>query len=312
MGPALCLLSAALFGAMAIFGKLAYDADVTPQELVLVRFTIAAALLWLLHAVSRDRRSLRPGTTIDGSAVRNWRPVVTALGLGAFGYALQASLFFSALDRVDAPMVSLVLYTYPALVTVAAVLLGRERLSGPRVAALVAASAGTLLVLVGAGAVGFEAAGVAFAFGAALTYTVYILVADTTVHQLHPIPLSALVMTGAAAALALRAALTGGVRLDFESAGWLWIAFIAVVSTVGAMLAFFAGLKLVGPSTASILSAFEPVTTTVLAAVTLGELLTPVQLVGGILVLASVALVQLRPRGRTATLEVVREPARAA
>ena len=295
MGPALCLLSAACFGAMAIFGKLAYDAAVSPQALVLARFTIAAVLLAAVHVVMQ-RRSLVVART---STPTPWRPVVTALALGALGYAMQASLYFSALERIEAPLVALMLYTYPALVTVAAVALGRDRLSRPALAALVAASCGTLLVLLGAGGVDFDLIGVGLALGAAFTYTVYILVADRTVHQLRPVPLSALVMTGAAAALTVRAAVTGGVALTFDPAGWFWIGCIAVVSTVVAMLAFFAGLKRVGPTTASILSTFEPFTTTVLAAVVLGELLSPVQLLGGLLVLASVALVQLRPRRRT-------------
>jgi drug/metabolite transporter (DMT)-like permease len=64
------------------------------------------------------------------------------------------------------------------------------------------------------------------------------------------------------------------------------------------MLAFFAGLARTGPSTASILSTFEPVVTTALAALTLHELLTPVQLVGGMLVLGAAAVVQL-PRRST-------------
>ena len=285
MGPLLCLVSATCFGAMAIFGKLAYDDGVSPEALVLLRFVLAAALLNLLLLRPAHRR-----VTLSRG------PVLTALALGAFGYATQATFFFSALERIDAPLVALVLYTFPVMVTVAAVLLGRDRLTGARVAALVTASCGTLLVLLGAGGVDFDTGGVALAFGAALSYTVYILVADTTVHQLPPVLLAALVMTGAAVALGLRAALSGGVSTDFGAAGWFWIVCIAVVSTVAAMLTFFAGLKLTGPSTVSILSTFEPVATTVLAALVLEEFLTPLQLVGGLLVLASVAVVQLDRR----------------
>jgi len=112
------------------------------------------------------------------------------------------------------------------------------------------------------------------------------------VHRLAPVLLSALVMTGAAGTLGVRAGLTGGVDLDFGASGWVWLACIAVVSTVVAMLAFFAGLKRTGPSTAAILSTFEPVTTAALAAIVLGESLTPVQLAGGALVLASVGVLQ--------------------
>jgi drug/metabolite transporter (DMT)-like permease len=106
--------------------------------------------------------------------------------------------------------------------------------------------------------------------------------------------LSAMVMTGAAVTMTGRAAVTGGADLSFGAAGWFWVACIAVVSTVLAMLTFFAGLRRTGPSSAAILSTFEPVVTTALAAVLLGEFLTPIQLAGGVLVLASAVILQIR------------------
>ena len=78
----------------------------------------------------------------------------------------------------------------------------------------------------------------------------------------------------------------GGPDLAFGAAGWGWIGAIALVSTVGAILAFFAGLARVGPSAAAILSVFEPVVTVALAAAVFGESLALVQLAGGALVLA--------------------------
>ena len=299
MGPALCLVSAACFGAMAIFGKLAYEAGVSPGALLLMRFGLAAVLLGMIlllrPGLRRAETGPQPGDKVGRTATVSGRVLATAIGLGAIGYATQASLFFSALQLMDASMLSLVLYTYPVLVTVAAVLLGRDRLTPGRGAALVAASGGTLLVLLGAGGASFHPAGALLAFGAALTYTVYILVADTIVHRLAPVVLSTLVMTGAAGALGTRALFAGGVDLDLTGPGWFWLACIALVSTVVAVLTFFAGLKRTGPSTAAILSTFEPVVTTALAALTLGESLTPAQLVGGALVLSSVAVLQVRP-----------------
>lgn len=303
VGTALCLVSAACFGAMAVFGKFAYEDGVTPASLVLVRFALAAVLML---ALLRLRPSLRSDGAVPGAGPAAGRAplrlprrvLLTALGLGAIGYATQASLFFAALERTDASLVALVFYTYPALVTLVAALLGRERLTPARVAALGVASCGTLLVLLGTGGVPVDGVGVGLAFGCAVTYTAYILVADGVVHRVPPVVLSALVMTGATVALAARAVVSGGVDLGFGAAGWFWIACIAVVSTVVAVLTFFAGLRRVGPSTAAILSTAEPVVTAALAAVALGEVLAPVQLLGGLLVLASVAVLQLRPRHR--------------
>lgn len=300
MGPALCLVSAACFGAMAIFGKLAYQAGVSPGALLLVRFALAAAVLAMLLVLRPGLRRGVPdpdGEEPAGRPAARGRVLVTAVGLGAVGYATQASLYFSALRRMDASLLSLILYTYPVLVTVAAVLLGRERLTPGRCAALITASGGTLLVLLGAGGLGLRPLGALLAFGAAITYTVYILVADTVVHRLPPVVLSTLVMTGAAVTLGVGALFTGGVDLDFGLPGWCWLACIAVVSTVAAMLAFFAGLRRSGPSTAAILSTFEPVVTTALAALTFGETLSPVQFAGGALVLSSVAVLRIRSAG---------------
>jgi drug/metabolite transporter (DMT)-like permease len=272
---------------MAVFGKLAYEAGVSPGALLLVRFALAAALLTVVLLVRPDLRRGRP-------AGPQRRLMLTAVGLGAVGYATQAALYFSALQRMDASLLSLILYTYPLLVTVTAVLLGRDRLTPGRAAALAAATGGTVLVLLGAGGVRLDPLGTALAFGSAVTYTVYILVADTVVRRLPPVVLSALVMAGAAGALGLGAAVTGGVGLGFRAAGWFWLVCIAVVSTVLAILTFFAGLRRTGPSAAAILSTFEPVVTTALAALTLRETLTVVQLAGGALVLCSVAALQLR------------------
>ncbi len=296
MGVVLVLLSATCFGAMAVFGKLAYDQGVSPQQLVLLRFALASVLLIALTAAraARTGRPVIPRRTSGGRT----RLVLAALALGGLGYATQATLYFSALDRIDASLVALVLYTYPAFVTLVAVLLGRDRMTPAVGAALVVASVGTLLVLLGAGGVAFDLLGVALAFGAALAYTAYILVGDSTVRHVPPLTLTTLVMSGATVTLTARALVTGGVDLDVRPAGWFWIACIAVVSTVVASTAFFAGLERIGPSAASILSTFEPVATVALAALVLGELLAPLQVVGGVLVLLSVVLVQLRPRTR--------------
>ena len=135
MGPLLCLLSAACFGAMAIFGKLAYDADVGVGDLLFVRFGLAAAILLAVAAARGALRGLPR------------RALLAGLAMGAIGYAAQSGLFFGALERMDASLLALILYVYPATVLLAAVALGRERATPRRVAALIVALAGITLVL---------------------------------------------------------------------------------------------------------------------------------------------------------------------
>lgn len=55
MGPLACPLSAAAFGVMAVFAKLAYDEGVTLEALLLVRFGVAGALLLAVSQGSAAR-----------------------------------------------------------------------------------------------------------------------------------------------------------------------------------------------------------------------------------------------------------------
>jgi drug/metabolite transporter (DMT)-like permease len=217
--------------------------------------------------------------------------VLACLALGAVGYSAQAGFFFTALRHIDASLTSLLLYTYPALVFCVAVALRRERLEGRKAGALVLASGGAALVLLGGGTRGLEATGVLLALGAAVTYTTYILVADGVIARIDPFLLGALVATGAAATFLLAGASGGSLQLG---GGWIWIVAIALLSTVLPIVTFVLGMARVGASTASIVSTVEPVVTVALAVALFGEALGPLQLLGGVLVLAAVVALQSR------------------
>ena len=117
-----------------------------------------------------------------------------------------------------------------------------------------------------------------------------------------PLVLSALVCTGAAVSLTVGSVLLGELRPgELTGAGWGWIACLAVISTVGAISLFFAGLRRVGPTTAAILATVEPLVTVLLAFIVFGETLGAVQLLGGGLVLLAVLALNAR---RTALTEV--------
>jgi len=287
-GTLFCLASGAAFGAMAVFGKLAYDNGATVGTLLAVRFSLAAALFWVLVPL-RELRALGA------------RDVRAGLALGACGYALQAGCYFVALGRIEASLLALLLYTFPALVAAAAVALGRERFGSRHVIAVFLATGGLTLAIAGAGTGALDPWGVALGLGAAVVYSVYILVSDGIAARVQPRVLATLVCTGAAGTLAVGSALLGELRLgDLTGAGWAWMACLAVVSTVAAITLFFAGLERVGPTSAAILSTVEPLVTVALAFVVFGERLGTIQLLGGMLVLAAVVPATLASRRQEA------------
>jgi drug/metabolite transporter (DMT)-like permease len=287
-GTLLCLASAAAFGAMAAFGKLAYEAGATVGTLLSVRFVLAAALLWALVLAGG---AARPVGALGA------REVAVALALGGGGYAIQAGCYFAALERIDASLLSLLVYTFPAIVAVAAIALGRERADARRLTALALALGGLALVVGGGAAGGVDPLGAALGLGAAVVYSTYILVSEGVARRVPPRVLAALVCSGAAVSLTIGAAVTGQLRPGaVTAAGWGWLACIAVVCTVAAVGLFFAGLARVGPTTASILATLEPLVTVLLAFLFFGEMFGATQLAGGAVMLAGV--LALNARGR--------------
>jgi len=295
-GVLYCLASAVGFGAMGIFGKLAFDEGATVGTLLATRFVVAAVLFWALAG---------------GVRALSRRDIVICLALGAIGYGAQAGAYFAALARLDASLLSLLVYTFPAMVAVAAIALGRDAASRRTAAGLTLAAAGLVLVLSGAAAGTLDPLGTALGLGAAVVYSAYILISETVTERVAPQAMSTLVCTGAAVTLTLGAFAAGDLHPGAVSAaGFGWLGALAVVSTVGAITLFFAGLRRVGPTAASILSTIEPVVTVGLAFLAFGESLSPAQLVGGALVLSAALTVrvaqQQRARGFSSRMSIRR------
>jgi drug/metabolite transporter (DMT)-like permease len=241
------------------------------------------------------------------------------VGLGLFGYAAQAGGYFAALERIDVSVLALLIYTYPAMVAAGAVALKRERLDARKLGALALVSAGLVLLMASAVSGRLDPLGTAIGLATAAVYSAYILTSQGIAGRVRPLLLAALVCTGAAFTLTVGSAVLGPLRPgDLTAEGWVWLVCLAVVSTVAAISLFFAGLARVGPTTAAILSTGEPLTTVVLAFFVFGEVLTPVQMVGGVLVLSGVVVLSGRaPRwvsrwgrrdGGTARLSEQRAP----
>lgn len=306
-GLLLCVLAAAGFGSMGVLAKLSYEAGASVLTLLSVRFAIGAALLWAIAAHRGVARITRP------------RAAAAALTMGLLLYSAESGLYATALTRIDASLAELLIFTYPALVVVAAIVLRREPASRRRLGAVAIAMGGVLLVLLG-GAIGaVDTVGVGLALAAAVLYAAYVLSTHGIGARLHPLTFAALVCTGAAISFTAFGTASGQLRPgDVAAEGWLWIGLIAVLSTAVGMTAFIAGVERLGPSRASIMSALDPFVAVIAAALVFGDRLGPVQLLGGLLIVAAVVVLQvpgvralrLRARSRVDLPERVGSPER--
>lgn len=297
VGVALTLLSAVTFGASGVLAKVAYAGGSGVVTLLAGRFVLAALVLWAL--VAWRRPALPPLTVALG-----------ALALGGIGYAGEATLYFSALERLDASLVAMLLATYPVLVVAAAVALGRERPDRRRAIALATAIAGAALVLGGAQVGALSGPGLMFAGSATVAYASYVLLADRFTARVDGLLLATLVVTGAAIGTVTFGASTSSITTAaLDPSGWISIAALALICTVVPIASFLFALPRVGPGTASILSTFETVVGVGLAALLLGESLDLVQALGAALVVGAVIALQLGTPTRVHTDDAAAGPA---
>jgi drug/metabolite transporter (DMT)-like permease len=273
------VVSAISFGTLSIFAKLAYSAGLGTEQLLAFRFVLAAlGMLLLAFVIGQNpfRLSRRQATSL--------------LAVGGVMYTAQALTYFIALRTLPASLCVLIVYIYPSLVVIGAwIFLGR-RVSRWHVGALVASFAGVILLVGGAQ---FQlGVGLIFAFIAPLMYTAFILVSERVMTAVPPVAASAVMMSGTAVVLSAIAAAQGQLVLPSTADSWAISVGIAVVPTMIAISLFLAGLPRIGAARASLISTLELVVTVVLAILLLGDRFSPLEAVGGVLVLGAVVVVQ--------------------
>lgn len=268
------LFSASAFGALAIFARVAYAAGTDVMTLLFLRFGIAAIVFCALALARRQ-------------AMPRGRELAIVTAMGAIGYAGQSFCYFSALQFISPGLVALLLYSYPAIVTVLATLFLHERLRASKIIALVLALGGLAVTI---GPIGeLNATGIALAIGAALIYSIYILVGTHVLARVSPIQVATIVCCAAAVVFGAFVAARGP-AWPHSTTGWLAVSAVALVSTVIPILCFFAGLARVGAVNAAMLSTLEPVVTIALAWLVFGQALTPMRLAGGLAILVAVIM----------------------
>ncbi|GFO63421.1 DMT family transporter [Geomonas paludis] len=272
--------SAAGFATLGILIKSAFAGGANISTVLAGRFLLAGLFLFgILRArginCSLDRRT-----------------ALQLILMGAVGYGGMSGLYANAIHYLPASLTGMLLYTYPALVTILALIVGDERFNAPKGIALVVCSVGLVLVL-GASFEGAQLAGVLSVLGAAVIYSCYIIIGNRILKNIDPMVTSLWVCTAAGLAFFCYGAAKGELILDVSLRGWLSIVGIAVFPTLFGVMGFFAGLRLIGATNASIISMLEPLITVLLSVILLGERITPLQGFGGAVLLFGGLILQL-------------------
>jgi drug/metabolite transporter (DMT)-like permease len=281
-GVILVATSATGFSTLGILGKFAYASGLNLPSILAFRFLGTAVVLWA-WLLLRDRWQIPLDQALKATL------------LGAIGYTVQATLFFSALLYTGAGIATLLLYTYPAFVTLLAWLIEGETPDLYRKMALAIALMGCLLTA------DFSAStvaplGVVFGLGSGIWYSLYLMFGARLVKSVEPVVTSAYVALGATISFVLATLIISRFTFPNSLESISIVAGITLLATALPLVTLFAGIQKIGTTRAAIVSTVEPVMTVVLGILFLGETLEGNQLLGGLMVVASVVLANVRRR----------------
>jgi drug/metabolite transporter (DMT)-like permease len=271
-GIALAALSSVAFGTLAVIAKLTYRVGAQPVALLAARFAFAAVLLSLAHLTMGRSLKIAP------------KRAIRLMLLGGLGYASEAALFFLALDRSPASVVSLIFYSYPLWTGLMAFATRLEPFRWRLLAAFVIGFSGVAMIFsLPAGGL----AGPLLALAAAVAVAVFYVVAQVVIRDADTNAAALWTATGAMLALTLSCLILGQ---GLPAAALPGAAGLGVATAV-AFTAMYAAIARIGSSRATIAALLEPITTVLLAALFLAEALTWRVALGTALVAVALPLV---------------------
>lgn len=291
LGLAVALFSAATFGSSGTFGSSLLATGWSPGAIVTLRIT-GAALIMLVPAVLAMRG--------------HWhllrRNALRIIAYGLFAVAGCQFAYFMAVDHLSVGVALLLEYLAPVLIVGWVWARHGRRPSRLTTAGVAAAVLGLVLVLDVASGARLDIVGVLWGLLAAVGLVIFFLVAADDDEALPPLSFAG----GGLAVGAISLLLVAGVGLlpmeantaPVDLAGWSapwWVPIVELAIVAGAIsyVTGIAAARLLGGTVASFVGLSEVLFAVVFAWLVVGEAMSPVQIAGGVAVLAGVVAVKL-------------------
>ena len=279
-----------MVSAMAIFGTLApfvRRIGITSGELALYRALMAAALIGAFLLVTRQK--------IPFAAIKKEIPLLLLSGM-AMGF--NWILLFQAYKFTTVSVATLSYYFAPVIVTILCPIIFREKLTRKQIICFVMSTLGLVLItgigdLSGANS---HLTGILFGLGAASLYATVILLNKFIknvegIHRTFLQFLAAIMVLVPYVMLTPRSGLTA-----LDGIGWICLLIVGFVHTGLTYCLYFTSLKDTPGQKAAILSYIDPLIAVVISVTILGESMSFIQIIGGLLILGFTLWNELSPK----------------
>lgn len=264
------------FGSMGVLGKLAYSNGANTNTLLTIRFLVASLIL-AIYLIGSSK----------GFKVSRKELFLYFL-LGTLGYNAVSLCYFSALNYTSAQLVAISFFMYPIFVMILSVLFFKEEITKNKVIALFLGLLG-ILIMVWPFGVKIDFRGVIISLIGGFIYAIYVLaMGSSALKNSDSLKCTFYINLFAALGFIFISGITHTFIFKLSFSALSYIGAVGFLSTAVAILAFFQGVKLIGPVKAALLANGEPLIAAVLGAAVLGERMTLIQSFGGLLILLSV------------------------
>jgi drug/metabolite transporter (DMT)-like permease len=272
------LTTAVMFSIADICGKVALTSGTDVASMLSFRSVIGVGLVFAW---------LRLGKPAALSLAATW----ISIGLGVLLTA-NMYLLFKAIELAPVSIAILTYFIYPLLTGILGAMTAIDRLSVAGAATALAAFFG-LALIIGASPADLAAAGLAAAAGGALCRATMLLITRAALKGADPRVVTWHTMWSSTLGFFALSLLAGSWRWPHGAAGWTAFIGIAFAIPVG-IFTLYVSTERIGPFRTALFMNLEPLMTATLGALLLGERLTPVQTLGGVMMIAALCLFQMR------------------
>ena len=280
------IISMTIFGTIGLFIRFI---PVSSGELALYRAVFAAVVIGIYFIITKQK--------IPYNKIKKQIPILLISG---FAMGINWILLFEAYKYTTVSVATLSYYFAPVIVTAVCPFLFREKLTAKQLICFVMSTIGIVMItgIGDFGKSGNDFLGIMFGLGAAVFYATVILL-NKFIKEVDGIHRTFLQFISAIIILTPYVAYTGGMNLkNMDIRGLLLLVVVGVIHTGVTYCMYFSSLKELPGQKAAILSYIDPLVAVFVSVLILGESMTLIQAIGGMLILGFAFLNELSDKGR--------------
>ncbi len=278
-GKLYLIFSALLYGILPAFTAIAYRGGINGITLTFLRSAISLPLLYAI--IKADKRNIK----LSKKQLKD----VSLLSI--FGGVLPILALYLSYNYISTGLATTLHFVYPIIIVISSAVLYHEKISRVTLSAVVIATIGIFMFTdVNAAA---DKTGIILAILSGVFYSFYVMFMDRSgLYKVDYVVLTFYLAVIMSVSMLAFGVMIHGISFDIAPLSWGFSVLISLVVTLGAMPLLQIGIKYEGATTAGILSTIEPITSIIIGAVFLGEIIGAGQIMGVALILMGVLMSQ--------------------